>query len=98
MLDEEVRLPKFYCSIMEDEATVAAEVQGVRKNVCVVCRDLAYGMHFGVLTCRACAAFFRRSVAKKREYTCVNGSNNCVITKGKETVVKCSPLFSGKWP
>uniref|UniRef100_A0A914S3G5 Nuclear receptor domain-containing protein n=1 Tax=Parascaris equorum TaxID=6256 RepID=A0A914S3G5_PAREQ len=40
------------------------------RAICVVCGDLSDGPHFGVNTCRACAAFFRRTVSLKLEYTC----------------------------
>ncbi|KAI3411144.1 Ligand-binding domain of nuclear hormone receptor [Globodera pallida] len=43
---------------------------GPPANVCVVCGDESDGLHFGRFTCRACAAFFRRTVSLKLQYTC----------------------------
>jgi len=45
---------------------------------CAVCSDQAQGLHFGVMVCRACAAFFRRSTIAKRVYQC-RYSGNCQI-------------------
>ncbi|EFO94049.1 CRE-NHR-145 protein [Caenorhabditis remanei] len=37
---------------------------------CEICAKPSNGMHFGAMTCRACAAFFRRAVVLKLQYTC----------------------------
>ncbi|CAC51060.3 NR LBD domain-containing protein [Caenorhabditis elegans] len=37
---------------------------------CQICAKTSNGMHFGAMTCRACAAFFRRAVVLKLEYSC----------------------------
>ncbi|EFO94668.1 hypothetical protein CRE_07830 [Caenorhabditis remanei] len=37
---------------------------------CQICGKTSNGMHFGAITCRACAAFFRRAVVLKLEYSC----------------------------
>ncbi|VDM48488.1 unnamed protein product [Toxocara canis] len=48
---------------------------------CRICRMPAHGLHFGLLTCRACAAFFRRSVACRLQYTCRLENGMCEVNK-----------------
>uniref|UniRef100_A0A915A9J0 Uncharacterized protein n=1 Tax=Parascaris univalens TaxID=6257 RepID=A0A915A9J0_PARUN len=50
---------------------------------CRICRMPAHGLHFGLLTCRACAAFFRRSVACRLQYTCRLENGMCELNKNK---------------
>ncbi|MFH4982686.1 hypothetical protein AB6A40_009395 [Gnathostoma spinigerum] len=45
---------------------------------CVVCASISNGFHFGVISCAACSAFFRRSVVESRRYRCRKNSQ-CVI-------------------
>uniref|UniRef100_A0A7E4V3U6 Nuclear receptor domain-containing protein n=1 Tax=Panagrellus redivivus TaxID=6233 RepID=A0A7E4V3U6_PANRE len=47
---------------------------------CAVCGDRADGQHFGADACRACAAFFRRTIAGKMKYVC-RFENDCAINK-----------------
>ncbi|CAB3399121.1 unnamed protein product [Caenorhabditis bovis] len=61
---------KFY-EISKKEMTI-------EKNLCSVCGEDGNGVHFGAETCRACAAFFRRSVALNKQYKC-RGSGNCEV-------------------
>ncbi|KAF7633082.1 Nuclear receptor domain-containing protein [Meloidogyne graminicola] len=55
-------------------------------TLCAVCSDQAQGLHFGVMVCRACAAFFRRSTIAKRVYLC-RYEGNCQINFRE---VRCS--------
>uniref|UniRef100_A0A9J2PEQ2 Nuclear receptor domain-containing protein n=2 Tax=Ascaris TaxID=6251 RepID=A0A9J2PEQ2_ASCLU len=55
--------------------------------ICVVCGDLSDGPHFGVNTCRACAAFFRRTVSLKLEYTC-RAQSKCNIDKSARNMCR----------
>ncbi|UMM38323.1 hypothetical protein L5515_009782 [Caenorhabditis briggsae] len=52
--------------------------QRSEKPPCSVCGEVGNGIHFGAEACRACAAFFRRSVALHKEYRC-RGMGNCDI-------------------
>uniref|UniRef100_A0A915EM43 Nuclear receptor domain-containing protein n=1 Tax=Ditylenchus dipsaci TaxID=166011 RepID=A0A915EM43_9BILA len=49
-------------------------------TVCSICGDEADGQHFNAYACRACAAFFRRTVARNLSYTC-RGDRQCIIDK-----------------
>jgi hypothetical protein len=53
------------------------------KFVCSICEERADGYHFGIVSCRACAAFFRRYIANKLKYVC-RFEDNCEINKSKE--------------
>jgi hypothetical protein len=59
-------------------ATSASNRSAQSGERCAVCSDIAQGIHFGVIVCRACAAFFRRSTIAKRVYKC-RFDGNCPI-------------------
>ncbi|EGT42555.1 CBN-NHR-12 protein [Caenorhabditis brenneri] len=43
------------------------------KPNCSICNEVGDGLHFGAEACRACTAFFRRSVALNKKYYCRAG-------------------------
>uniref|UniRef100_A0A673GVI5 Estrogen-related receptor delta n=1 Tax=Sinocyclocheilus rhinocerous TaxID=307959 RepID=A0A673GVI5_9TELE len=50
------------------------------KRLCLVCGDFASGYHYGVASCEACKAFFKRTIQGNIEYSCPV-VNDCEITK-----------------
>uniref|UniRef100_H2Y1T5 Nuclear receptor n=1 Tax=Ciona intestinalis TaxID=7719 RepID=H2Y1T5_CIOIN len=50
------------------------------KRLCLVCGDIASGYHYGVASCEACKAFFKRTIQGSIDYTCP-AANDCEITK-----------------
>ncbi|XP_048368252.1 LOW QUALITY PROTEIN: steroid hormone receptor ERR1 [Sphaerodactylus townsendi] len=50
------------------------------KRLCLVCGDVASGYHYGVASCEACKAFFKRTIQGSIEYSCP-ATNECEITK-----------------
>ncbi|CAJ0608939.1 unnamed protein product [Cylicocyclus nassatus] len=49
---------------------------------CAVCEMPSSGLHFGVSCCRACAAFFRRTLSLRLKYKC-RFSGSCEVTQKK---------------
>ncbi|CAJ0921161.1 unnamed protein product, partial [Mesorhabditis belari] len=61
----------------------------MRANLtCEICLLDASGLHFGVASCRACAAFFRRSVVLKLVYKCQK-EHHCDVTKKQRFSCRC---------
>ncbi|CAH0550131.1 unnamed protein product [Brassicogethes aeneus] len=50
------------------------------RRLCLVCGDIASGFHYGVASCEACKAFFKRTIQGNIEYTCP-ASGECEINK-----------------
>lgn len=55
--------------------------EGIRK-LCLVCGDVASGLHYGVASCEACKAFFKRTIQGSIEYSCP-ASGSCEITRSR---------------
>ncbi|KAK2190470.1 hypothetical protein NP493_81g05003 [Ridgeia piscesae] len=64
----------------DDKAGMDSEGCDSPNRLCLVCADIASGFHYGVASCEACKAFFKRTIQGQIEYTCP-ASGNCVITK-----------------
>ncbi|CAJ0955488.1 unnamed protein product, partial [Mesorhabditis belari] len=63
---------------------------GSVSSPCAVCSDPAEGMHFGAHACAACGAFFRRSIAEQKVYTCA--VKNCPVQGGINKASKRSTI------
>ncbi|MCJ8740660.1 hypothetical protein PDJAM_G00061560 [Pangasius djambal] len=85
--------PALRCHFKEDGADGADEgstgssggrckyaLSTLPKRLCLVCGDVASGYHYGVASCEACKAFFKRTIQGNIEYSCP-ASNVCEITK-----------------
>ncbi|KAI1731525.1 zinc finger, c4 type (two domains) domain-containing protein [Ditylenchus destructor] len=56
----------------------------VRRMKCSVCGQMADGFHFNALSCAACGAFFRRSIADQKTYSCA--ARDCdILRQGNAT-------------
>lgn len=74
-----------YCSSTtqfagEVSCTDVKEEEGTPRRACLVCGDVASGFHYGVASCEACKAFFKRTIQGNIEYTCP-AANDCEINK-----------------
>ena len=66
--------------IIDPTQDLIKEEDDSSKRPCLVCGDIASGYHYGVSSCEACKAFFKRTIQGNIEYSCpVN--NNCEINK-----------------
>uniref|UniRef100_A0A8C5N2A0 Nuclear receptor domain-containing protein n=1 Tax=Leptobrachium leishanense TaxID=445787 RepID=A0A8C5N2A0_9ANUR len=63
-----------------DEMAMQCVLRSVSKRLCLVCGDTASGYHYGVASCEACKAFFKRTIQGNIEYSCPV-VNDCEITK-----------------
>ncbi|EFO87177.1 CRE-NHR-78 protein [Caenorhabditis remanei] len=55
---------------------------------CAICESVALSLHFGAPSCKACAAFFRRTVALDITYDCITGNNDCEVNHERRMACK----------
>lgn len=61
-------------------AAASANNGGGNQETCLICGDVASGKHYGLRSCEACKAFFKRTVQGKIEYSCP-ATRECEINK-----------------
>ncbi|GMT21314.1 hypothetical protein PFISCL1PPCAC_12611, partial [Pristionchus fissidentatus] len=59
--------------------SMAEDESGSR--LCLICGSKSDSAHFGVDSCRACAAFFRRTVSLNKTYICRQSNERCDVSK-----------------
>ncbi|XP_036405501.1 steroid hormone receptor ERR2-like isoform X2 [Megalops cyprinoides] len=64
----------------ESHAERGYMLTSIPKRLCLVCGDVASGYHYGVASCEACKAFFKRTIQGNIEYSCP-ATSECEITK-----------------
>ncbi|KAJ8891120.1 hypothetical protein PR048_010634 [Dryococelus australis] len=56
--------------------------------LCLVCRDISSGLHYGIHTCESCKAFFKRSVRRENQGqapSACRSSGDCPVTWQRKT-------------
>ncbi|XP_050527556.1 estrogen receptor [Daktulosphaira vitifoliae] len=68
------------CTVIKDKLDDMSNGSPQNRRLCLVCGDTASGYHYGVASCEACKAFFKRTIQGNIEYTCP-ASSDCEINK-----------------
>ncbi|VBB27952.1 unnamed protein product [Acanthocheilonema viteae] len=69
----------------EGKRSIKKQKHGRREKIpegtlCVVCSDLASGIHYSVASCNGCKTFFRRALVNKQAFQC-QFSDDCIVDK-----------------
>jgi hypothetical protein len=63
------------------------------RRLCLVCGDVASGFHYGVASCEACKAFFKRTIQGKVPYCPKMKNVFCweiiFLINEKDTALRC---------
>ncbi|KAF1751178.1 hypothetical protein GCK72_017732 [Caenorhabditis remanei] len=83
--------PNYPTTSFEPTGQSLPEIESIgSKQKCRVCNLESHGMHFGVQSCRPCAAFFRRIVVLDLKYTCVSNTQKCNVEgRGRNVCRDC---------